>query len=70
MNFQDALTAMQAGHRVRRGKWTVVRYVRIMQEEFFGFVSEDRSGLEPMHIVYTFRSVDILAEDWELVERT
>jgi len=57
MNFQAALTAMQAGHRVRRGK----RFISLREGRFYETVT-----LGVFEIA--LRTVDILATDWELVE--
>lgn len=72
MTFQDALTAIQAGHRVRRAKWTVVKYMFLDQGDFLGW-TESRQALairgidKPVFLAITLRTVDILATDWELV---
>jgi len=63
MNFQAALTAMQAGHRVRREDWLTGQYMILGVADFLICTPTDCG--RPMCVAHWFRTVDLLADDWE-----
>jgi hypothetical protein len=66
MNFQDAITRLKQGNKIKRPAWYKI-WMQIIDDEVKYFDVTIGNFVELNREAYAINSEDVLAEDWEIV---